>query len=108
MFALRPLPVLRVRFADPSETWFYVDPEMSQMMARIHRLNRLERWLHRVDVPTLVVWGKEDRIFAPAHAEAFHKAIPGSRLAMVDRAGHLPHVERLEEVHGIISGFLAG
>lgn len=67
---------------------------------------RLERWLHRVDVPTLVVWGREDRIFAPAHAEAFHRAIPGSRLAMIDNAGHLPHVERLDETHRILAGFL--
>jgi hypothetical protein len=41
-----PLPVLRVKFADPAETWFYIDPEMSQVVAQIHRLNRLERWLY--------------------------------------------------------------
>jgi hypothetical protein len=41
-----PLPVLRVRFADPAETWFYIDPEMSQVLAQIHRLNRVERWLY--------------------------------------------------------------
>jgi hypothetical protein len=42
----RPLPVLRVKFADPAETWVYVDPQMSQVLAEIHRLNRLERWLY--------------------------------------------------------------
>jgi hypothetical protein len=41
-----PLPVLRVKFADPAETWVYVDPAMSQVLAEIHRLNRLERWLY--------------------------------------------------------------
>jgi hypothetical protein len=40
-----PLPVLRVRFADPAETWFYIDPATSQMLAAIHRLARVERWL---------------------------------------------------------------
>jgi hypothetical protein len=48
-----PLPVLRVKFGDPGETWVYVDPEMSQVLAEIHRLNRLERWfyngLHSLD-----------------------------------------------------------
>lgn len=68
---------------------------------------RLERWLHRVDVPTLVVWGAHDRIFAPAHAAAMQRAIPGARLAMIERAGHLPHVERLDETLEIIAGFLA-
>ena len=58
---------------------------------------RLERWLHRIDIPTLIVWGAEDRIFAPAHAEAFQRAIPGARLAIIEGAGHLPHVERLAE-----------
>jgi len=41
-----PLPVLRVKFADPEETWFYIDPQMSQLLARVHRLNRVERWLY--------------------------------------------------------------
>ena len=41
-----PLPVLRVKFADPAATWVYVDPSMSQVLAEIHRLNRVERWLY--------------------------------------------------------------
>jgi hypothetical protein len=41
-----PLPVLRVKFADPARTWVYIDPAMSQVLAEIHRLNRVERWLY--------------------------------------------------------------
>ena len=41
-----PLPVLRVKFADPMRTWVYVDPTLGQTVATIHRLNRLERWLY--------------------------------------------------------------
>ncbi|HEY6506708.1 MAG TPA: PepSY domain-containing protein, partial [Vicinamibacterales bacterium] len=48
-----PLPVLRVKFDDPMQTWVYVDPTMSQVLAAIHRLNRVERWfyngLHSLD-----------------------------------------------------------
>jgi hypothetical protein len=40
-----PLPVLRVKFGDPMQTWLYVDPQMSQPLAAVHRLNRVERWL---------------------------------------------------------------
>lgn len=40
-----PLPVLRVRFDDPLETWVYVDTETSAIVTQVHRLNRLERWL---------------------------------------------------------------
>ena len=43
---LTPLPVLRVKFDDPMQTWVYVDPEMSQILAQVHRLNRVERWLY--------------------------------------------------------------
>jgi hypothetical protein len=49
-----PLPVVRIRFADPSATWMYIDPQRNRMMASIPRLKRLERWLyhgfHSLDV----------------------------------------------------------
>jgi hypothetical protein len=50
---LTPLPVLRVKFADPGETWMYIDPETSQLLSQIPRLARVERWfyngLHSLD-----------------------------------------------------------
>lgn len=49
------LPVLRVKFDDPEKTWLYIDPEINQLVARIHRMNRVERWLynglHSLDFP---------------------------------------------------------
>jgi hypothetical protein len=42
----KPLPVLRVKFADAAQTWFYVDTEMGQVLAAIPRLARVERWLY--------------------------------------------------------------
>ena len=41
----RPLPVVRVRFADPMETWVYVDPAMGRIVRSVHRYSRIERWL---------------------------------------------------------------
>ena len=41
-----PLPVLRVKLGDDDRTWLYIDPLMSQLVARIHRLDRVERWLY--------------------------------------------------------------
>jgi hypothetical protein len=40
------LPVLRIKLADPHETWVYVDPARGEIVASIHRLQRLERWLY--------------------------------------------------------------
>jgi hypothetical protein len=40
-----PLPVLRVKFDDPAETWYYFDLMTKRPVASNHRLSRLERWL---------------------------------------------------------------
>ncbi len=40
-----PLPVLRVKLADPGEIWLYIDPGLSRVLASVQRLNRVERWL---------------------------------------------------------------
>jgi pimeloyl-ACP methyl ester carboxylesterase len=67
---------------------------------------RLERWLHRINVPTQIIWGDGDRIIPPAYAEALHRAIPGSTLTMIPNAGHLPHVERTPAVEQAMQAFL--
>jgi hypothetical protein len=41
-----PLPVLRVKFADEAATWVYIDPRLSQQVARFTRGERVERWLY--------------------------------------------------------------
>jgi hypothetical protein len=41
-----PLPVLRVKYADPAQTWIYVDPEMSRPLGSVPKLARVERWLY--------------------------------------------------------------
>jgi hypothetical protein len=55
--AALPLPVLRVKFADPVETWLYVDPARGTILRREERLTRLNRWLyhglHSLDFPWL-------------------------------------------------------
>ena len=40
-----PLPIVRVRFDDPMETWAYVDPATEKVARTVHRYERLERWL---------------------------------------------------------------
>ena len=48
-----PLPVVRVKFDDPGQTWVYVDPELGQVLSSITKLSRVERWayngLHSLD-----------------------------------------------------------
>ena len=41
-----PLPVLRIKFDDPESTWLYIDPQMSQLVGRAHRRERIQRWIY--------------------------------------------------------------
>ena len=56
----------------------------------------LKTWLRRIDVPTRIVWGDQDRLFPPEHAEPLRALIPGARLTMIPQCGHLPHLEAPE------------
>jgi pimeloyl-ACP methyl ester carboxylesterase len=64
------------------------------------------RRAHRIAAPTLIVWGKSDNIIAPAYADEFAKRIAGSRVELVEHAGHLPHLERPEIVVKAVRAFL--
>jgi pimeloyl-ACP methyl ester carboxylesterase len=67
---------------------------------------KLKRRLHRIDVPTLVVWGDSDGIITPAYGRAFAKEIPGARFATVAKAGHFPHIERPDAFLKAVGGFI--
>jgi pimeloyl-ACP methyl ester carboxylesterase len=66
----------------------------------------LEKWLHRIKLPALVVWGEDDRIMPPAFAALWRERLPDARLVMLPRCGHLPHVEHAAEVARLIGAFL--
>ena len=68
----------------------------------------LTKWLHRIDVPTQILWGASDRLLPPAYAEEFHRLIPGSRVTVFPACGHLPNIEKADEFVGAITGFAAG
>ena len=68
----------------------------------------LAKWLHRIDVPTLILWGESDRLFPPAYAAEFHRLVPGSKVVVIPACGHLPNIEKPEEFVGAITGFAAG
>ena len=45
----------------------------------------LHKWLHRISVPTLILWGDDDKIIPPGYGPAFRDLIPGSRLEVFAR-----------------------
>jgi len=68
---------------------------------------RLKRWLARIAVPTLVLWGAHDGIVAPSYGRAYGALIPGARFATIDEAGHHPELEQQAFVDHLVS-FLEG
>jgi pimeloyl-ACP methyl ester carboxylesterase len=54
----------------------------------------LAKWLHRVDVPTLLLWGENDGLVPPRLGEAYRNLIPNSKLTVISRAGHAPFEEQ--------------
>lgn len=75
-------------------------------VARSAMKDNLENDLHNIHVPTLLVWGKQDRITPPFVGEDFHKGILNSQLYFVDKCGHAPMMERPSEFNRILRQFL--
>ena len=68
----------------------------------------LKKRIHRIAVPTLIIWGNVDQLIAPAYAHEFAQRISGARIELIDHAGHLPHLEQPAEVARLVRDFLDG
>jgi pimeloyl-ACP methyl ester carboxylesterase len=65
----------------------------------------LRQWLHRVRVPTLVVWGENDGIATPDYGQQLCRSLPNARFETVRQAGHYPQIERPDGVTDAIGRF---
>jgi pimeloyl-ACP methyl ester carboxylesterase len=57
---------------------------------------QLRKWLHRINVPTLLIWGNDDKLFPRDYAFVYQELIPGAKVVVLPECGHLPHVEKGE------------
>ena len=69
---------------------------------------QLPRWLARIDVPTLVLWGESDRVVSPAYGRAYAAKIPGARFELIGQAGHHPEIEQPAAFVDRLVAFLHG
>ncbi len=69
---------------------------------------KLRNRLHRIHVPTLVLWGAGDRILSERYGRAYCAAIPAARFELIERAGHFPHLEQPEMFAHRIFAFVEG
>ena len=68
----------------------------------------LKKRIHRIQAPTLIVWGRQDGIVPPVYAEEFASRIAGARVEVVDDAAHVPHLEQTVAVSELVQAFLKG
>ena len=69
---------------------------------------KLKGRLHRIQIPTLFLWGAADRILSEAYGRAYCAAIPGARFEPIEDAGHFPHLEAPDEFARRIFAFVEG
>jgi len=75
-------------------------------------LNALERdyidgLLPLIKVPVFLAWGRDDKVLPFSYAEKFMAELPeGTRFFAFDDCGHMPHVERAQELSGMLSEFI--
>jgi pimeloyl-ACP methyl ester carboxylesterase len=67
---------------------------------------QLPRWLGRINVPTLLLWGESDQVVTPGYGRAYSSLIPGSRLELIERAGHHPEIEQPEAFVERVAAFM--
>jgi pimeloyl-ACP methyl ester carboxylesterase len=122
IFTLSPDEVTRLKYHDPTRAvgdyTTLADDELT-VIARNREATALYAWepyfhnpklrhrLHRIDVPTLLLWGASDRFVTPGYyGAAYQQAIPGAKLEMIDGAGHLPHIEQPEACAERVRAFI--
>jgi pimeloyl-ACP methyl ester carboxylesterase len=123
IFALGPEELAMVSFHDISKAMvlmgdmsdplgrFLQDYRERTMMARLAwnpgYSPKLARRLRRITAPTLIIWGKDDRLIPSAHGEAYRSAIANARLELLPDCGHLPIVECADQTAQLLSDFFA-
>jgi pimeloyl-ACP methyl ester carboxylesterase len=70
------------------------------------RVSALDRLYLAEALPSLIVWGEDDRIIPSHHAEIAHDAMPESRLELVEGAGHFPQMTDPIRVARLLASFV--
>ncbi len=117
-FMLSPDALVKASYTDvrhaPSDDAFRAQqPKNALMTARVAWRPRfydpqLAKWLHRLRLPALIVWGDQDKVFPPRQADSFAAAIAGARKSIIAAAGHLPHLEQPQAFAAAVTAFAEG
>lgn len=122
IFALPPVEVTRLQYYDPRRAAIDLSALSHDELAVIIRNReatalyawepyfhnpKLRQRLHRVTVPTLLLWGAHDRFVSPdSYGVAYRDLITGAKLEIIEQAGHFPHLEQPQLCVARIRAFL--
>lgn len=84
--------------------------EVSLSILRKQFFDKLSDEVHRLgemDVPILIVWGRQDKAIPLERGQEMHRILRGSRLEILERAGHCPHDEQSREFNQLALDFLS-
>ncbi|MGE5943287.1 MAG: alpha/beta fold hydrolase, partial [Flavobacteriales bacterium] len=62
--------------------------------------------LPKMNIPTCIIWGKNDNVTPPEVAEEFHSLLPDSDLFWIDKCGHAAMMEHPDEFNQILNDWL--
>lgn len=85
------------------------DRDYVRFILRVSRATRdrtVERELENLDLPTMIIWGREDTVTPPSTGLEFQRRIKGARLQFIDDCGHAPNWERPEAFADVLDEFL--
>lgn len=66
----------------------------------------LKRRIHRIQAPTLIIWGESDGLVPPSYAEDFRSRIRNAQVTILPECAHFPMFERQEEFVALVTDFL--
>jgi len=75
-------------------------------MAKSAIRHNMAKEVHKIEVPTALIWGRDDKITPPDVAVEFSQLIPNSELHWIDKCGHAAMMERPQEFNAILRPFL--
>jgi pimeloyl-ACP methyl ester carboxylesterase len=66
---------------------------------------KLASRLHRIQCPTLLLWGDDDRLVPPVYGQAYKKYLPHAEFKQIKNCGHLPMFEKESEFVDLLTHF---
>ncbi len=64
--------------------------------------------LHRIDCPTMIVWGEQDGMITPKYHDRWREALPEAQVNVLAGAGHRSHADKPAELINLVDQFVTG